>query len=92
MEAPSSFEERLLRRLQDVKEVPSKHVLSFGGMPSSSQMLLLRTQSRMILFATGLLVGIAVTMLVQVTPTKISTHRTRTSEDGVRASCAEGLS
>ena len=93
MEAPSSFEERLLRRLQDVKEVPSKHVLSFGGMPSSSQqMLLLRTQSRMILFATGLLVGIAVTMLVQMTPTKISTHRTRTSEDGVRASCAEGLS
>lgn len=59
LSASSPFEERLLRRLRDAE--PAKT----AARPS------LRLESRAILFATGLLVGIAVTMLV-VTPPKIS--------------------
>lgn len=63
LSASSPFEERLLRRLRDAE--PAKT----AARPS------LRLESRAILFATGLLVGIAVTMLV--TPPKISSRNAR---------------
>ena len=84
LSASSSFEERLVRRLRDATEAPPRTALR-GAV---GRAVTLRSESRAILFLTGLLVGVAVMMLVQAAPAKMSALRTRSKEGWRRPSFA----